>query len=42
MSEKAKESAQDYSFKCPACKKGNLIINKTIYDLPDEDKMLIL
>lgn len=42
MSEKAKASAQDFSFKCPACKKGNLIINKTIYDLPDEDKMLIL
>ena len=42
MSEKAKKSAQDYSFKCPVCKKGNLIINKTIYDLPDEDKMLIL
>ncbi len=42
MSEKAKASAQDFSFKCPACKKGNLIINKTIYQLPDEDKMLII
>lgn len=42
MSEKAKDSEQDYSFKCPVCKKGNLIISKTIYELPDEDKMLIL
>lgn len=42
MSEKAKDSEQDYSFKCPVCKKGDLIISKTIYELPDEDKMLIL
>jgi ZPR1-related zinc finger protein len=42
MSEKAKKSTEDYSFKCPACKKGNLVISKTIYQLPDEDKMLII
>ena len=42
MSEKAKKTTEDYSFKCPACKKGNLVISKTIYQLPDEDKMLII
>jgi zinc finger protein len=31
-----------YSFKCPSCVNGNIDITKTIYDLPDEDKMLIL
>lgn len=30
------------NFKCPACKDGNIVINKIIYDLPDKDKMLIL
>ena len=29
-------------FKCPACNDGNIVINKTIYDLPDKDKMLFL
>jgi len=42
MSEKAKKTEENYSFKCPACNKGNILISKTIYDLPDEDKMLIL
>lgn len=42
MSEKAQKTTEEFSFKCPACKKGNLIINKTIYQLPDEDKMLII
>ena len=31
-----------YSFKCPLCKEGNIEIFKSIYDLPDGDKMLIL
>ena len=32
----------DFSIKCPACTHGNITINNTVYDLPDEDKMLIL
>jgi len=31
-----------YSFKCPSCQEGTIDIFKTIYDLPDGDKMLIL
>ncbi|MFW9900927.1 MAG: ZPR1 zinc finger domain-containing protein [Candidatus Thorarchaeota archaeon] len=31
-----------YSFKCPSCKEGKIDIIKSIYDLPDGDKMLIL
>ena len=31
-----------YSFKCPSCKDGKIDIFKSIYDLPDGDKMLIL
>jgi zinc finger protein len=31
-----------YSFKCPSCQEGNIDIIKSIYDLPDGDKMLIL
>ena len=42
MSEKAKETEEEFSFKCPSCKNGIIIINKTIYDSPDGDKMLIL
>jgi len=43
MSEKDTESMEEItSFKCPACKEGNIIINQIIYDLPDKDKMLIL
>jgi zinc finger protein len=42
MSEEAKKSQEDFSFKCPACKKGVIKISKTIYDLPDKDKMLII
>ena len=33
---------EEYSIKCPACKQGIIKINKTVYDLPDKDKMLIL
>jgi zinc finger protein len=42
MSEEAKKSQEDFSFKCPACKKGVIKISKTTYDLPDKDKMLII
>jgi zinc finger protein len=42
MSEKARESTEEYSFKCPACNDGTIEITKTTYDLPDEDKMLII
>ncbi len=31
-----------YSFKCPSCEIGTIDIVKSIYDLPDRDKMLIL
>ena len=31
-----------YSFKCPSCQDGIIDIIKSIYDLPDGDKMLIL
>ena len=31
-----------YSFKCPSCQEGIINIFKSIYDLPDGDKMLIL
>jgi len=31
-----------YSFKCPSCQEGTINIVKSIYDLPDGDKMLIL
>ena len=42
MSDNAEKAEEVLSFKCPACKEGIIIINKTIYDLPDGDKMLIL
>ena len=35
-------SQDEFSIKCPACKQGIIKINKTVYDLPDKDKMLIL
>jgi len=31
-----------YSFKCPSCQEGKIDIIKSIYDVPDGDKMLIL
>lgn len=31
-----------YEFKCPKCEKGTIHIFQTEYDLPDEDKMLII
>jgi len=42
MSEKAKKNEEKFSFKCPSCKDGVIGISKTIYDLPDSDKMLII
>ena len=42
MSEKAKQTEEEFFFQCPACKKGTISIKKTIYDLPDKDKMLII
>ncbi|MFW9968706.1 MAG: ZPR1 zinc finger domain-containing protein [Candidatus Odinarchaeota archaeon] len=36
------ENKITYSFKCPSCQEGIIDIFKTIYDLPDGDKMLIL
>ncbi len=42
MSEENRNNEIIYSFKCPSCQKGEIYILKTIYDLPDGDKMLIL
>jgi len=42
MSKNEKQGIENYSFKCPACKEGNIEIKKTLYDLPDGDKMLII
>lgn len=42
MSEKAKETEEEFSFKCPTCKNGMIKIKKTIYDSQDGDKLLIL
>ena len=42
MSEEARKSQEHFSFKCPACKNGTIEISKTMYDLPDKDKMLII
>ena len=42
MSEKAKESEESFSFKCPSCIEGQIKIRKVIYDLKDGDQMLIL
>ncbi|MHA2281066.1 MAG: ZPR1 zinc finger domain-containing protein [Promethearchaeota archaeon] len=33
---------EEFSIKCPACTQGIIKINKTVYDLPDKDKMLML
>ena len=42
MSEKAKETEENFSFKCPICSEGMLKITHSLYDLPDKEKMLIL
>ena len=42
MSEKSKNEEEEFSFKCPSCKKGQIKIHKTTYDVPDGDKMLLI
>ncbi len=42
MLNKKRNNKLVYSFKCPSCKEGKIDIVKSIYDLPDGDKMLIL
>ncbi|TFG24532.1 MAG: ZPR1 zinc finger domain-containing protein [Promethearchaeota archaeon] len=43
MQEKNRNTEEKLTnFKCPACKDGDIVIKKIIYDLPDKDKMLIL
>ena len=42
MVNKKRNTEVVYSFKCPSCKEGVIDIIKSIYDLPDGDKMLIL
>ena len=42
MSDKATESEELITFKCPRCSEGKIILKQSVYDLPDEEKMLIL
>jgi len=42
MSKKRKLGEKIHSFKCPSCEKGTIDLIKTVYDLQDGDKMLIL
>jgi len=42
MSENNFDINETYELKCPKCKKGTINISQTEYDLPDEDKMLII
>jgi zinc finger protein len=42
MSDKKRNDEIIYSFKCPSCQEGKIDITRSIYDLPDGDKMLIL
>ncbi len=42
MSNKKRSNEIIYSFKCPSCQEGLIDIVKSIYNLPDGDKMLIL
>lgn len=42
MSAEKRNSEIVYSFKCPSCESGTIDIVKSVYDLPDGDKMLIL
>jgi zinc finger protein len=42
MTQKRKLGEKIHSFKCPSCQKGTIDLIKTIYDLQDGDKMLIL
>ncbi len=42
MPDKNRNNEIIYSFKCPSCKEGIIDITRSVYDLPDGDKMLIL
>ncbi|MFW9949159.1 MAG: ZPR1 zinc finger domain-containing protein [Candidatus Thorarchaeota archaeon] len=42
MSEKSKEAEEEFSFNCPSCNQGRIVITKTVYELPDKDQMLII
>lgn len=42
MSEKSKNEEVEFSFKCPSCEKGKIKILKTVYDVPDGDKMILI
>ncbi len=42
MSEKAKETEEEFTLTCPRCTDGIITIHQSIYELPDEEKMLIL
>jgi len=42
MSKISKDTEEQFSFKCPSCSVGKIIVTKTIYDLPDKDQMLII
>ena len=42
MATEKRNNERIYSFKCPSCQEGIIDIVKSIYDLPDGDKMLIL
>jgi zinc finger protein len=42
MSKKAEKTKEEYTFTCPSCNKGTVSIQKTVYDLPDGDQMLII
>ena len=42
MSEKAKQTEEEFSLKCPACQEGIIKIYKSVYEAADGDKLLIL
>ena len=42
MSEKATEEEEQIAFNCPRCSEGKILLKQSVYDLPDEEKMLIL
>jgi zinc finger protein len=42
MSEKAKETEEEFTLTCPSCTDGIIKIHQSIYELPDKEKMLIL
>ena len=42
MSDRVEEENSYLGFKCPVCKVGDILLRKTVYNLPDQDKMLII